>query len=201
MPPPLPVAPQGIRYPPSSTTLPSLEVGIFLDFNCPFSRKIFNTVMQVAGANIVDDLQFVFHLVPQPWHPQSSILHEFGLAVKELFGGEAFFKYASLIFSDAQTSVFDDQVFEKSRKQIYEILCKLGKDFVEDEAKIMDFLTIKPGSGNSGNSATNLLKLCVKYHRVRSVHVTPTVFINGVEAPDVSSGWTVDQWTEKLKSV
>ena len=156
--------------------------------------------MQVAGTNNVENLQFVFHLVPQPWHPQSSILHEYGLVVRELFGNKAFFKYASLIFSDAQTSVFDDQVFEKSRKQLYEHLCKLSQDFV-DEAKIMDFLTIKPGSGNSGNSATNMLKLCVKYHRVRSVHVTPTVFINGVEAPDVSSGWTVDQWTEKLKSV
>ena len=34
-----------------------------------------------------------------------------------------------------------------------------------------------------------------------AVHVTPTVFLNGVVAPDVSSGWTADQWTEKLTGV
>jgi hypothetical protein len=32
-----------------------------------------------------------------------------------------------------------------------------------------------------------------------SVHVTPTVFINGIEAPDVSSRWSYKEWLEKLR--
>ncbi|GMH55699.1 hypothetical protein TrRE_jg9800 [Triparma retinervis] len=203
MPPPLPSSPQGIRFPPNSTTLPSLEVGVFIDFNCPFSRKIYNTIVSLSSSNTLPNLHFVFHLVPQPWHPQSSILHEFGLAVHALFGSEAFFKYASVIFSDSQTTCFDDMTFEKSRKEIYAHLCQLCEGFVDSDgaSKVTEFLSIKPGSGNSGNDATKLLKFCVKFHRVRGVHVTPTVFINGVEAPDISSGWTVEQWAEKLASV
>ena len=32
----------------------------------------------------------------------------------------------------------------------------------------------------------------------RAVHVTPTVFVNGIEAPDISSGWTAEEWRAKL---
>jgi len=48
---------------------------------------------------------------------------------------------------------------------------------------------------------TKLLKFAVKHHRTRGVHVTPTVYMNSIEAPDVSSGWTAEQWIEKLRSV
>jgi hypothetical protein len=34
-------------------------------------------------------------------------------------------------------------------------------------------------SGNSGNATTQAIKFATKYHRVRGVHVTPTVFVNG----------------------
>jgi len=42
-------------------------------------------------------------------------------------------------------------------------------------------------------------KWSVKYHRARSVHVTPTVFLNGLEAPDISSGWGLGEWNEKIQ--
>jgi hypothetical protein len=58
--------------------------------------------------------------------------------------------------------------------------------------------TIVEGSLNTGNAATLDLKWATKYHRVRGVHVTPTVFLNGIEAPDVSSGWDADQWAAKI---
>ena len=45
------------------------------------------------------------------------------------------------------------------------------------------------------------MKWAVKYHRVRSIHVTPTVLVNGIEAPDISSGWTGDQWDEKIAAL
>ena len=39
----------------------------------------------------------------------------------------------------------------------------------------------------------------VKFHRVRSVHVTPTVFVNGLEAGVVSSGWGGAEWQRFLQ--
>ena len=68
-----------------------------------------------------------------------------------------------------------------------------------EAAKIMEMLTV--GEGNSGNKTTGQMKFAIKYHRVRSVHVTPTVFLNGVESPDISSGWTAEQWHEKIAAL
>lgn len=44
-------------------------------------------------------------------------------------------------------------------------------------------------------------KFILRYHRARSIHVTPTVLLNGIEAPDVSSGWTADEWRSKISQV
>ena len=63
----------------------------------------------------------------------------------------------------------------------------------------MEMLTV--GEGNSGNKTTGQMKFAIKYHRVRSVHVTSTVFLNGVESPDISSGWTAEQWHEKIAAL
>ena len=68
-----------------------------------------------------------------------------------------------------------------------------------EAAKIIEMVTV--GEGNSGNKITGQMKFAIKYHRVRSVHVTPTVFLNGVESPDISSGWAAAQWNEKLSSL
>lgn len=53
----------------------------------------------------------------------------------------------------------------------------------------------------SYNKIKQEIKWSVKYHRARSVHVTPTVFLNGLEAPDISSGWTNAEWKEKIKGI
>lgn len=45
------------------------------------------------------------------------------------------------------------------------------------------------------------MKFAVKYHRVRSIHVTPTVLLNGIEAPDISSGWSSSEWKNKIDSL
>ena len=37
---------------------------------------------------------------------------------------------------------------------------------------------------------TQAMKWYVKYHRLRSIHVTPTVLCNGLEAVEIGSAWT-----------
>ncbi len=55
------------------------------------------------------------------------------------------------------------------------------------------------GSLNTGNELTQAVKWLVKYHRSYGVHVTPTVFLNNIEAGQVSSSWTLPEWTELLE--
>ena len=48
---------------------------------------------------------------------------------------------------------------------------------------------------------TQELKWSTRYHRVRSVHVTPTVFLNGLETPDISSSFTAAEWQDKINNI
>jgi len=60
--PTFPTRPQGIRYPVGQKSLPLIEIEVFLDFNCPFSRKIFNRVMEVSSSNNIEGVQLVFQV-------------------------------------------------------------------------------------------------------------------------------------------
>mmetsp|Transcript_9619 Transcript_9619/g.24598 ORF Transcript_9619/g.24598 Transcript_9619/m.24598 type:complete len:140 (+) Transcript_9619:233-652(+) len=107
-------------------------------------------------------------------------------------------------FSRIKRNFFDDATVDKTRKQIYEELAGLvagqadASAQAEKKEAILQKLAIAAGSGNSGHSMQQTLKFYVKYHRARSIHVTPTVLVNGLEAGEISSSFTEEQWMEWL---
>jgi hypothetical protein len=66
------------------------------------------------------------------------------------------------------------------------------------KTEVMSYLKPETPGKDNKVTAARWVKNEIKYHRTRSVHVTPTVFVNGIEATQVSSGWSVDQWSEFL---
>ena len=199
--PPLPAVQCGTSLMPHIPRSP-IQIEIFLDLICPFSAKMFftlyrNVLPQLKDAN---DINLIVHQVIQPWHPQGTMVHECALAVKNTYPE----LYADCI--DAIFTAFiengdfkDDKTWEKSRAQIYDdLLFLLNEKLPSIEiAKIKKLLI--PTLGNSGNAMTQQVKWACKYHRTKGVHVTPTVYVNGLEAGVVSSGWTVDQWMSFLE--
>ena len=101
-------------------TVRPLLVEYFVDYTCPFSRKIFNTLLEVyealdrAGSATpsTPTVWFQMHQVPQPWHPQSTMTHEAALAVRKLSGEEKYFEFSGRLFND-QVEFFDDNVWTK----------------------------------------------------------------------------------------
>jgi len=160
---------------------------------CPFSKKMFDVLngevmpaLQAGGK--VDTL---FQNVPQPWHPQSTWMHEVSLAVKAL--DESKFYAATAAIFAVQEKFFDSEVEDKSRKQILTELAAVVAPATGLEASAVLAQVALAGEGNKGSATTQQIKWAVKYHRCRGIHVTPTVLLNGLEAPDVSSGWTAEQ--------
>lgn len=197
MAPPIPPQPVGtLKY---GVASPRLVIECFHDLCCPFSGKMFRTLSEIDLEKAYPGVDLLFQNVPQPWHAQSSYMHEVSLAVKAV-DPSSFFPAVGALF-DAQARFFDDQVMDKTRNQIYaecvDVVCAAAP--VDREAVLAKLRLA--GEGNAGNGVTLAMKWAIKYHRVRSVHVTPTVFLNGVEAPDISSGWTVDQWKAKLDAL
>lgn len=186
----------------------TVVVDLYVDFNCPFSKVIWDKI-ENPGANALFDrvgevkgrkLRFVFRNVPQPWHPQSTLLHEASLAVGQLEPSK-FWAFVKVLF-DHQPEFFDTECANETRDQIYKRIAKLASSVGVDESKFLALLTVgksKDGKpSNTGNSVTNDLKPFVRFHRQNGVHMTPTVAINGIVDPSFESSTPIDTWIEKL---
>ena len=197
---PLPPMPVGIKL--TNAVSPSIVVELFHDVCCPYSKKMFDTVYTsliptLEQKGLIGKIEFLWQSVPQPWHAQSCCMHDAVMAAM-ILDRASVGAYLSNVFAK-QTDFFDDKARDLSRTQIYEKLATIGGESGYNEARMKDLLSLEGVQGNAGlGDVTQHLKWAVKYHRTRGVHVTPTVFINGTEAGDVSSGWGVDEWMEKL---
>ena len=198
---PLPREPIGIKM--THVPSPSVIVEMFHDVCCPFSNTMFTTIHgpvigELKKEKVIEKIEFVFHCVPQPWHSQSCCMNEAVMAAVILDETRAV-SYIKGIFAH-QESFFDDSTGDLSRNNLYEKLSDIALRSGYDRTKFRSLLSLEGVAGNEGlGDVTQHLKWAVKYHRVRAVHVTPTVFINGMEAPDVSSGWSPKEWLARLE--
>jgi len=73
----------------SATNTPTLHtLELYLDYVCPFSAKMFNTVytsvFPLIKQKYSNNVQILFRQQIQPWHPSSILTHEAGVAVLKL---------------------------------------------------------------------------------------------------------------------
>ncbi|KAJ5204078.1 uncharacterized protein N7498_004957 [Penicillium cinerascens] len=177
---------------------------LYLDYVCPFSAKMFNTfytLRPVIAQQYSPRLQVIFRQHIQPWHPSSTLTHEAGAAVLRL-APEKFWDFSAALFRH-QTEFFDVSLVNETRNKTYERLAQIAGSVGVDEHKVLELLKIPESPGNDGqlnigNKVTNDIKWMVKADRVVGVHVSPTVFFNGVEERSISSSFTEAQWGEWL---
>ncbi|KAK3945459.1 hypothetical protein QBC46DRAFT_372294 [Diplogelasinospora grovesii] len=195
----------GDRLPPMHT------VELYLDYVCPFSAKMFKTIvvdllpaLRQESPDLLDDVQFIFRPQVQPWHPSSTLCHEAALAVLRL-GTHAQFWGVSRALFERQNEFFDVSVVNETRNQTYRRLCDLAAAATQgiDAEQMYRLLEIpenpaEDGSLNAGNAVTNDLKVVVKMARLVGVHVSPTVIFDGIVANEISSSWTVGDWVDYL---
>ena len=104
MPPPMPPRPMGAAF--RGHARPAVVIETFLDLCCPFSKKMFVTLFEKVMPMYADNasIEWIFQNVPQPWHPQSSYMHEALLAVKSI--DEAKFFDAALVIFNSQEQFY-----------------------------------------------------------------------------------------------
>ncbi|GAA5898589.1 hypothetical protein JCM5296_005935 [Sporobolomyces johnsonii] len=195
----------------SATASHTLE--LFLDLVCPFSKKQLNGVRNELIPLIENNQLVKKHLsvvicqVVQPWHSSSTLVHEAALGVSKVLTdqGSASFddpkvvsKFQEYFFKlmDKQEEYYDEPCAVESPNQTRERLADLAASIGVDRESFIKAISV--GKGNSGTSVTNDLKLQTKYHRTRGVHVTPTVFFDGLAEPSISSSFTKEDWVKFL---
>merc|ERR1719471_1966925 len=106
-------------------------------------------VVPAYEASHPGQVQWLFCNVAQPWHPQSCTMHEACLAVAAA-KPEAVWNFCWALL-ERQDAFFDDQVLEKSRKQLYEELAMIAEEAVAlPKAELLARLTPQ-GPGNGGS--------------------------------------------------
>lgn len=174
----------------------------------PSRPEMFNTVYgsvvpRLRSSPLGRKVQLIFRPQIQPWHPSSTLTHEAGVAVSRL-APSRFWDFAAALFA-AQREYFDVAVVAETRNATYRRLARLAADSAGlDEAQVYALLEVpdRPGEDgglNVGNKVTDDLKVLVKMARLIGVHVSPTVYLDGVEAREISSSWTADEWFEWLQ--
>lgn len=181
-----------------------IVIELWLDYICPFSAKIFyevyDKVIPAAEEKYPGKFQWVFQNQPQPWHGQGTWVHEAGIAVG-LIEPSKFWEFSKVLFKESE-DFYDLNTKDKSRTEIVGKLADLAQQVNVDKEKVADLLTIQSPDGalNGGSKVTNDLKSFIRVGRQNGIHVTPTVVINGLQDPSISSSWTAEQWFQKLDS-
>jgi len=172
-------------------------IDLFLDLVCPFSARLWSTV--VVENKLPDKyksrIEFIFRHQIQPWHNQSALVHTVIIAVAREQPSRIFDAITGLF--KRQRELFDEHIEEKSQVEIYEKILSILNEETQIQLDINLFRT-KRTESNAGNSITPDLKYHIKYARKHGIHVSPTVLVDGLEENDISSQWTVDQWNTYL---
>ena len=150
---------------PSSIVLTSRQD---LDYVCPFSAKMFNTVhtsvLPLLPSKYPSKLSIIFRQQIQPWHPSSTLVHEAGAAVLRL-APDKFWSFSAKLF-EQQKDFFDVYVVREARNDTYKRLAKIAASVGVDEGEVYGLLEIPnkevDGGANVGNKVTDDIKLMVK---------------------------------------
>jgi hypothetical protein len=163
---------------------------VFLEPTCPFSARAFGKLDELLDRAGAAHLTIKIRLISQPWHPFSPVVTRAVLAASTLEAGKAAAK-AVLAAVFAHRDEFDlirhcsGPNLDRSPRDILRLIERYSgiavagpfERLVEIEAD---------------------MKWHAKYVRQNGIHVSPTFMIDGLIAPDMSSGDTVQSWLAKL---
>ena len=190
MPIPIPKRPSGYRL--GNAEAPII-VEMFFDLECPFSKKGWQTIMQVAKAYSSERVYFIFQPMTLGNHRQSWDATKAVIAV----AGEdtdKFIDFVSYIFE--HQSEFANEAFkDKTQTDWHHLLASYAVDATEwkDKEQFIELLNSK--------EIYNQTKTPTRWAIVRGVWSTPTFFINGAEATDLSSQSSLQDWQNKINSM
>lgn len=164
-------------------------VEAFLEPTCPFSARAFPKLFELLEAGGEDRLTVKLRLLSQPWHMFSGVITRAILAASTTEGGR---ESARRVMA----AVFANRVaFEFTRHAS-------GPNMDETPNGILERIERESGVAVAGPFALPDLDREVKWHtkyaRQNGAHVTPTLMIDGILRPEISSGDPVGKWLDAL---
>lgn len=190
MPIPIPSRPSGYRLGQSDAPV---QIEMFFDLECPFSKKGWQNIMQVVSAYSPDQISLVLQPMTLGNHRQSWDATKAAIAV----AGDDADKFVSFVnyILDRQTEFANEASKDTTQTEWQQTLADYALDSTEmsDKAEFLQLLNSKEVYAKA--------RIPARFATIRGVWSTPTFFINGAEASNLSSKSSLADWQLQIDSL
>lgn len=164
-------------------------VEAFLEPTCPFSARAFPKLFELLAAAGEDRVTLKLRLLSQPWHMFSGVITRAILAASTTEDGrEAARRVMAAVYADRDAYEFTRHA--------------TGPNMDATPNDILARIEAASGVAVAGPFAYPDLDREVRWHtryaRQNGAHVTPTLMIDGILRPEISSGDPVEKWLVAL---
>lgn len=190
MPIPIPRRPSGYRLGRSDAPI---TIEMFFDLECPFSKKGWQTILQVTKSYSLDQICLILQPMTLSNHRQSWDATKAAIAVAGN-STELFIDFVSYLF-EHQKDFANDAFKDKTQTDLHQLLAGYAVDATawSDPDKFIAQLNSK--------EIYDQARIPARLAAVRGVWSTPTFFINGAEATALSSQSSLADWQKTINSL
>jgi len=119
------------------------------------------------------------------------------LAAEDVGGQGKAIELMKVIY-DQRELFTDDATLDKTTRDVWGVVAGLAESVGLDKASFLGrFEYLEDG----GSPVMKRLKHYIKAGRKQGIHVSPTVFMNGVEDGSVGSSWSAEEWQDRMKQL
>ncbi|MEL6554937.1 MAG: thioredoxin domain-containing protein [Cyanobacteria bacterium J06621_11] len=180
---PIPARPSGYRLGQADAPI---AVEMFLDLECPFSKRGWNNVMKVVEAYSLAQVSWTFQLMTlgnhrQCWDATKAVMAAAGEDM------DKFVDFVTHIFSK-QAEFANEAWKDKTQTEFHQWLAECAAEATEhtDKDKFIERI--------NSQDVYAAARIPARHSIMTGVWSTPTFFINGAEATALSSGSSLDDW-------
>lgn len=162
---------------------------VFLEPTCPFSGRAFGKLRDFLALVGRDRVVVKLRLQSQPWHMFSGVITRAILAASTTPGGkEAAWAVMAAVYAERDSYEFTNHAS--------------GPNMDETPSGILR--RIEAATGLSLQAAFDIpdldreIKWHCKYARQNGIHVSPTFLVNGLVAPNLGSGDSIEDWAKAM---
>eukprot|EP00123_Amoebidium_parasiticum_P020234 comp45626_c0_seq1/m.47553 comp45626_c0_seq1/g.47553 ORF comp45626_c0_seq1/g.47553 comp45626_c0_seq1/m.47553 type:complete len:365 (-) comp45626_c0_seq1:116-1210(-) len=181
---PIPPRPDGFRY--NGTALSPIQLEVFLDPCCPYSRGGWNNIKDVA-MHYRDRVSILVHVFPLPYHHNSFTICQVGTALGKA-NHKAFFIWLEQVFQ-YQEEVTNAKTENLTPEEIATLMVGFGEEAGFTEQLIRTAL--------ADPAADHATRISWKYACTRNISGTPMFLVNGVMISGCAT-WDLKRWKQLL---
>jgi 2-hydroxychromene-2-carboxylate isomerase len=188
MPIPIPKRPSGYVKGGAS---PSLQIEAFVDIQCPYSKKTWPTLLVVSDHYDPEKVQLRVQLLSMANHRQSWDVTKAIFAVAAA-DSKLFFPLATFLY-ERQEQFFNGVFKQRTQLDLYDLIVRLLTEYgyQTDPTEFIKRL--------ESDDVYAAAKVPSRIAFSRGVWSTPTFFINGAEATQLSSSSALEDWNTVLE--